>query len=71
MRKNSAGVVRPGNTARLAARRRADGVRVVERRYRAMGHRTLLAALAPPLRGPARLLGAPVLRDCLGFIAAA
>lgn len=64
------GIVLARNSARLAARLRAAGVAVTERRYATVGHRTVLGALATPLRGPARLLGAPVLRDCLDFIAA-
>ena len=59
------GSVDPGNTARLAARLRDSGVRVVERNYRFAGHRTLLGALAAPLT-----LLAPVRADVLRFIAA-
>jgi hypothetical protein len=57
------GSVDPGNTARLAARLRGSGVRVVERSYRYAGHRTLLGAFAAPLT-----MLAPVRADVLRFV---
>lgn len=56
--------VLPVNTARLAAALRAAGNTVVERQYRGIGHRLVLGAIARPLQ-----VAAPVLADCLGFIA--
>jgi acetyl esterase/lipase len=56
--------VAPRNSAALAAALRAAGVRVVERRYRVLGHKLVLGALARPLH-----LATPVLADCLRFIA--
>jgi len=56
-------LVDPGNVPRLATRLRKDGVRVDEIVYSELGHRTLVAALAAPLR----TLG-PVLDDVAGFI---
>jgi len=57
--------VLPANTTRLAAALRAAGGTVVERHYRGIGHRLVLGAIARPLQ-----VAAPVLADCLGFIAA-
>lgn len=57
--------VDPGNTARLAARLRDKGVRVVERSYRFAGHRTLMGAFAAPLT-----MLAPVRADVLRFVGA-
>ena len=56
--------VAPGNTVRLAARLRASGNAVVERRYALVGHRTLLGAFAAPLT-----LVSSVRADVLSFIA--
>jgi acetyl esterase/lipase len=56
-------VVDPGNSRRLAARLRAQGVPARDIVYPNLGHRTLLGALAAPLRG----LG-PVLDDVAGFV---
>jgi acetyl esterase/lipase len=56
-------VVDPGNTARLAARLRSYDVQVREIVYRRIGHSTLVAALASPLRWIA-----PVLDDVVRFI---
>jgi len=57
--------VSPGNTIRLAAALRAAGGTVEERHYRGIGHRLVIGALARPLQ-----VAAPVLADCLGFLAA-
>lgn len=57
-------VVDPGNSARLARRIRASGGAVREVRYDQLDHRTLVGALAAPLRGLA-----PVLDDVAGFVA--
>ncbi len=56
-------IVDPGNSRRLAVRLRASGVAVREIVYPKLGHRTLLGALAAPLRG----LG-PVLADVSAFV---
>jgi acetyl esterase/lipase len=56
-------VVDPGNSRRLAARLRANGVAVREIVYPKLGHRTLVGALAAPLRGLA-----PVLADVVAFV---
>jgi predicted esterase len=56
--------VLPRNTVRLAAALRAKGVPVTERHYRGIGHKLVLGALARPLQ-----VAAPVLGDCLRFIA--
>lgn len=56
--------VLPRNSARLAERLRAAGVPVLERQYRGLGHKLVLGALARPLQ-----VAAPVLADCLRFIA--
>ena len=56
--------VLPRNTARLAAALRRAGVPVAERRYPVIGHKLLVGALARPLQA-----AAPVLADCLRFIA--
>ena len=56
-------VVNPGNSRRLAARLREQGARAREIVYPDLGHRTLLGALASPLRR----LG-PVLDDVAGFV---
>jgi hypothetical protein len=58
-------VVEPGNSVRLAARIRAVGgtVRVVA--YDQLDHRTVVGALAAPLRGLA-----PVLDEVARFVAA-
>ena len=55
--------VRPRNTASLAARLRAAGVLVETRRYDGLGHITLVASLAAPLR-----FLAPTLDDAVGFL---
>ncbi len=55
--------VDPGNTDRLACRVRAVGGEVTTRHYTRADHRTLLGALARPLR-----LIAPVLDDVTGFV---
>lgn len=57
--------VDPGNTRRLAARLRQDGVPVEEKLYPNIGHQLLIGAIAPVLS-----LVAPVRRDTLQFIAA-
>jgi acetyl esterase/lipase len=57
------GSVDPSNTARLAARLRANGDTVVERVYWFVGHRTLMGAFAPPFS-----LLAPVRADVLAFV---
>lgn len=56
-------VVNPGNSSRLAARLRQHGVTAQVVVYPTLGHRTLLGALAAPLRA----LG-PVLDDVAAFI---
>ena len=56
--------VLPRNSIRLAERLRAAGVPVAERHYRGLGHKLVLGALARPLQ-----VAAPVLADCLRFIA--
>ena len=56
--------VDPGNTARLAARLRQDGVAVDEHLYPGLGHKLLIGAFASPL-----LSFAPVRHDTLRFIA--
>lgn len=61
--------VLPRNTLRLAQRLRAAGAPVRARIYPLLEHTLLLGALARPLRAPLAWLGAPVLRDCLAFIA--
>lgn len=58
-------VVRPRNSAALAARLRAGGVRVELRSYPKIGHIGVLLALARPFRGRAATL-----RDATGFIEA-
>ena len=58
-------VVDPGNSVRLAARLRNQGVAVTELVYPKLGHRTLVGALSKPLRG-----FAPVLDDVAKFIGA-
>ena len=59
-------VVKPGNSTRLAARLLQLGVQARVVVYPGMGHRTVLGALAAPLRG---LHGfGPVLDDVAGFI---
>ena len=55
-------VVKPGNSLRMAARLRAAGGAVREIAYAKLDHRSILAALAAPLR---RL--APVLDDIVAF----
>ena len=57
-------VVDPGNSVRLAARLKAHGVFVREIVYPKLGHRTLIGALAAPLRSH---YGA-VLEDIAGFV---
>ena len=57
--------VDPGNTARLAARLRQDGVTVDEHLYPGLGHKLLIGAFASPL-----VSFAPVRHDTLRFIAA-
>jgi acetyl esterase/lipase len=57
--------VDPGNTTRLAARLRQNGVAVEEHHYPNVGHRLLIGALATPLT-----IFAPVRRDTMRFIAA-
>jgi acetyl esterase/lipase len=56
-------VVNPGNSARLAARLQQHGVPARVMAYRSLGHRTLVGALAAPLR----TLG-PVMDDLVGFV---
>jgi len=56
-------VVDPGNSTRLAARLRAQGAHARTIAYPVLGHRTLVGALAAPLRGLA-----PVLDDVAGFV---
>jgi acetyl esterase/lipase len=56
-------VVDPGNSSRLAARLQGHGVPARVVTYPNLGHRTLIGALAAPLRG----LG-PVLDDVAGFV---
>ncbi len=58
------GVVDPGNSARLARRIRVAGGSVREVSYEQLDHRTLVGALAAPLRGLA-----PVLDEVAGFVA--
>jgi acetyl esterase/lipase len=58
-------IVDPGNTRRLAARLRQDGVLVEEKLYPDIGHRLLIGAFAPLLT-----FFGPVRRDTLNFIAA-
>lgn len=58
------GVVDPGNSARLAARLRQNGVEVREIAYPGVGHQPLVGALAAPLRK--RI--APVLDDIARFV---
>ncbi len=55
--------VDPGNTRRLAAKARAVGATVREAIYPGVDHRTLIGAIAAPLR-----FLAPTLHDCLGFL---
>jgi acetyl esterase/lipase len=55
--------VRPRNTTELAARLRAKGVPVTEKRYPDVGHVGLLLALGRPFRGRA-----PVLDDTVSFL---
>jgi acetyl esterase/lipase len=57
------GVVSPDNSARLAARLRAVGTDVREVVYEQLDHRTLIGAIAAPLRGTA-----PVLDEIVGFV---
>jgi acetyl esterase/lipase len=57
------GIVSPGNSARLAARLRDAGRPVREVAYAQLDHRTLVGALAAPLRDLA-----PVLDDVAAFI---
>jgi len=57
-------VVDPGNSARLAQRIRRAGGSVREVTYDQLDHRTVVGALASPLRGLA-----PVLDDVAGFVA--
>ncbi len=56
-------VVDPGNSVRLAARLRSQGVAVTALVYPRLGHRTLVGALSKPLRG-----FAPVLDDVAKFV---
>ncbi|HMH18316.1 MAG TPA: alpha/beta hydrolase [Burkholderiales bacterium] len=56
-------VVDPGNGPRLAARLRENGAQARLIVYPDLGHRTILGALASPLRGLA-----PVLDDVAGFV---
>jgi len=56
-------VVDPGNSRRLAARLLAHGAKVKEQVYPGLGHRTLIGAMAAPLRR----LG-PVLDDIAAFV---
>lgn len=59
-------LVDPGNSSRLALRLRQHGVQARVIVYPALGHRTLIGALAAPLRG---LPGfGPVLDDVAGFV---
>jgi alkylation response protein AidB-like acyl-CoA dehydrogenase len=57
-------VVDPGNSARFAQRIRRAGGSVREVAYDQLDHRTVVGALASPLRGLA-----PVLDDVAGFVA--
>ena len=57
--------VDPGNTVRLAARLRQDGVAVDEHLYPGLGHKLLIGAFASPLTS-----FAPIREDTLRFIAA-
>lgn len=56
-------VVDPGNSVRLGARLRSQGVAVTEVVYPRLGHRTIVGALSRPLRS-----FAPVLDDVAKFI---
>ena len=56
-------VVDPGNSTRLGLRMRQHGVPARVIVYPALGHRTLIGALATPLRGLV-----PVLDDVAGFV---
>jgi len=56
-------VVDPGNSTRLAAQLHAQGACARTIAYPGLGHRTLVGALAAPLRGLA-----PVLDDVAGFV---
>jgi acetyl esterase/lipase len=58
-------VVDPGNTARFAARVRAQGGEVEEHEYRGLSHALLAGALSTPLQ-----FLAPVTRDAVAFIQA-
>jgi acetyl esterase/lipase len=58
-------VVDPGNSARLAARLRAAGAEAQTATYDHLDHRTLIGALAAPLRRTA-----PVLADVVAFVQA-
>jgi len=60
----SDGVVDPGNATRLAARLRASGDEATVVTYPRIGHLTIMAAFAGPLR-----FLAPVLHDVAGFVA--
>lgn len=55
--------VDPANSARFAARIRAHGGRADTRSYKNISHRTIVGAIAPPLRWLA-----PVLDDMAGFV---
>jgi len=55
--------VDPGNTARLAARIRADGGKVTEKHYAGIGHLQIIGALAAPLH-----FVAPTLADTIRFL---
>ena len=57
-------VVDPANSAHLAARIRAKGGTVEERRYRSLGHVRLVGSLARPLQ-----FLAPTMDDVVSFIA--
>ena len=56
-------IVKPGNSARLAARLREAGTTATEIAYAALGHESLVGALAAPLRGLA-----PVRENIVSFI---
>ena len=58
--------VKPGNSARLAARIREKGGLVEERVYPGIGHLELIGSIGHPLR-----FLAPTLRDCVRFMGAA
>jgi acetyl esterase/lipase len=58
--------VNPRNTVNLAAKMRASGVSVLEKRYEGLNHYTLIGALGEPLRSRH-----PVFEDVIAFLKAA